>query len=127
MKNKYFLPFFISLSMILVLLVPSRTNAQVAPFGGFVNFSIPCTCTASLLWVWHTPLFLGGPIVATGPLVYSPFTTIPYPHYLFGIPGTWDLGSYIPGVQACWMYAGFFCFPLPSIGLMTLAGTSLGI
>lgn len=128
MKNKFFVTSLVFI-LVLALSLPSKTHAQGvgSPFGGLVSFSIPCTCTPSLLWVWHTPLFLGGPIVATGPLVYSPFTTIPYPEYMFGVPGAWDLGTYIPGVQACWMYAVFFCFPLPSIGLMTMAGTSLPI
>lgn len=127
MKKKHFLTSLISLTLVGVLFLPSQTHAQVLPFGGLVSFSIPCTCSAGMRWVWHTPLFLGGPIAITGPVVYSPFSTVPYPHYLFGVPSTWDLGSYIPGVQACWMYAVVACFPLYSIGLMTMTGTSVPI
>ncbi|KKW15829.1 MAG: hypothetical protein UY54_C0003G0005 [Parcubacteria group bacterium GW2011_GWA2_50_10b] len=107
-----------------VFFLPARpAHAQGLPFGGLATFSIPCTCSATLA-VWFTPLYLGGPIVITGPIVYSPYSTIPYAYYMTGVPGVWHLGSYLPGVQACWMYAVAGCFPFPTIGLMTKVGTS---
>ena len=74
--------------------------------------------------IWFTPLYLGGPVAITGPLVYSPYSTIPYPYYMIGVPAVWHLGSYIPGVQACWMFVAVGCVPFPTLGLMTKVGTS---
>lgn len=119
------------------LFVPlTPVSAQVPPvpgFGGLINFDIPCTCPGTIgnLWIWHTPLFLTvSPSPLTGPLAWSPFYTIHYPMYFFGVPGSYDLGAYIPGVQACWLLIPAvppFCIPLVNIGLMTQEGTSPSI
>jgi len=123
MKNKPYLSLTLILSLIFAFSLPSRASAQGLPFGGLVTAFFPCTCSFTLA-VWFTPLYLGGPIVVTGPLVYSPYSTIPYGNFLVGVPGTWEIGSYLPGAQACWMYAGLTCFPFPVVGLMTKVGTS---
>ncbi len=105
------------------LLLPVSTSAAVGlPFGGIAAFPLPCTCTGTVA-IWFAPLYLGGPIAITGPLVYSPYSTIPFANYMTGVPGVWHLGSYLPGVQACWMFGGITCFPFPTIGLMTKVGT----
>lgn len=57
-------------------------------------------------------------------MVYSPYSTILYAYYNIGVPGTYALGSYTPGVQACWMYVVTGCIPLPAIGLMFQVGTN---
>ena len=119
----FFRNLLVSLVLVFALSVPSFTHAQELPFGGLVSVSFPCTCSFTLA-VWFTPLYLGGPIVLSGPLVYSPYSTIPYANFLIGVPATWELGSYIPGVQACWMYYGVTCAPFPTIGVMTKVGTS---
>ena len=106
-----------------MLFPPTKAEAQLLPFGGLVSFSFPCTCSFTLA-VWLTPLYLGGPIILSGPLVYSQYSTILYGNFLIGEPGTWELGSYIPGVQACWMYYGLTCAPFPTIGVMGEVGTS---
>ncbi len=116
----------ILLSMILTGLIvfPVSSFAQAElPFGGFSTFTTPCTCSGTF-YVWFAPLYLGGPVVITGPVVYSPFSTIPYANFFTGVPAVWHLGSYIPGVQACWMASPVGCFPLPSLGIMTKVGTS---
>ena len=110
------------LILFVVLLFPSLARSQELPFGGLVTSFFPCTCSFTLM-VWFTPLYLGGDIALSGPLVYSPYSTIPYSNFLIGVPGTWELGSYIPGVQACWMYYGTTCAPFPTIGIMTKVGT----
>lgn len=124
MKKKPFLAFIISLVLVGALSPTSSVRAQYeSPFGGLVSFYYPCTCTANL-WIWFTPLYLGGPAVITGPMVYSPYATIPYANYQIGIPGTYHLGSYLPGTQACWMYIGYGCIIWSSVGLMTKVGTN---
>lgn len=124
MKKKQFVAFVVSLTFVGMFLLVSPVQAQFElPFGGIASFPLPCTCSFTLA-VWFTPLYLGGPVVITGPLVYSPYSTIPYAYYMIGVPGIWHLGSYIPGVQACWMFIGLGCVPFPTIGLMTKVGTN---
>ena len=122
--KKYFSSLIISLVLVGILIPSSPIQAAFdgLPFGGLASFPLPCTCSATLA-IWFAPLYLGGPIAITGPLVYSPYSTIPYAYYMIGVPGVWHLGSYLPGVQACWMYAGVACVPFPTIGLMTKVGT----
>lgn len=122
MKIK-FIASILLLSFTIFFLSARPIHAQGLPFGGLANFPIPCTCSFTMA-VWFTPLYLGGPIAITGPLVYSPYSTIPYPYYMIGVPGVWHLGSYLPGIQACWMYVGVGCVPFPTIGIMTMVGTS---
>ena len=97
------------------------------PFGGLVSYSIPCTCSLGSLWIWFTPLWLGAPVPVTGSLVYVPFSSILYAWWMIGIPSTWHLGSYIPGVQACYMLVPTVppsCVPWPAAGVITQVGTS---
>jgi len=120
---------FITLLFVLIIIVaPLRADALIPPllpFGGWPDIiPIPCTCSASL-WSWFGPLYLAGSVPLTGPLVYVPYATLPLADFLITIPATPHLGAYIPGVQACWMYAVFGCFPLPSIGVMGFVGTGL--
>ncbi|MDP3763915.1 MAG: hypothetical protein Q8Q92_04760 [bacterium] len=122
MKKKQLIAFVVSVIFVGAFLSASPAQAQGLSFGGLASFPIPCTCSFTMA-VWFTPLYLGGPIAITGPLVYSPYSTILYAYYMIGVPGVWHLGSYIPGVQACWMYAGVACVPFPTIGLMTKVGT----
>jgi hypothetical protein len=111
-----------------ITILPLRAHALVPPlmpFGGWPDITpIPCTCSIGL-WSWFGPLYITGSIPLTGPLVYLPYSTLPLANYLITAPATPHLGSYIPGVQACWMYAVAGCFPLPSLGLMGFVGTGL--
>jgi len=104
-----------------IVMFPSLSHAQ-APFGGLVIFELPCTCSP-FTWQWLTPLYFG-PLPFAGALA-APDTPFLFEYY-YSFPSTWVLGKYIPGVQACWMFAVAGCFPLPTIGLMTpFTGTSL--
>lgn len=127
MRKKQFITLIVSLTFAGLPLLTSPAQAQVKvkllPFGGLVSYSKPCTCSGTL-WIWFTPLYLGGPVVITGPVVYSPYSTVLYGYYNIGVPGTWHLGDYVPGVQACWMYAGTGCVTVPSVGLMNKVGTN---
>lgn len=113
------------IAITLFLTMSSPVSAQVTPelpFGGLVSLSTPCTCSGTL-YVWFTPLYISG-IPITGPLVYSPYSTILYAKFSIGVPSKWHIGTYLPGVQACWQYAAVGCVPIPSIGLMTKVGTN---
>ena len=125
MKNRHPGVFTVFIVLVGILWPTLPAGAQVElPFGGLASFSLPCTCSGNF-WEWFAPLYLGGPVVLTGPVTYSPYSTIPYPYYMIGVPGIWHLGSYVPGAQACWMaLPPLGCFPLPSFGLMTKVGTN---
>ncbi len=121
------------LSAFVVLTTPRDLSAYPAPgtlpFGGLVSYTIPCTCPGSIgnLWIWFTPLYNGSFFPIGGPLVYIPMTTTLYSWYEIGVAGSWHLGSYMPGVQACWMLMpppAPGCFAFPSLGVMTQVGTS---
>lgn len=123
--------FFIFLLCMGFALTPLTAYAQLGTgvgtsisFGGWVAYTIPCTCSFSL-WVFFTPLYLRGlPAPIVGPLVYTPGISTLYPYYLIGVPTTWELGDYVPGVQACLIGVPPACVILPSIGLMSRVGTS---
>lgn len=105
------------------VLVHAQTAKRSLPFGGIVSFPITCNCSGGQSWIWFTPLYLGGPIVITGPMLYSPFSTILYGYYNVSVPTVWDLGDYDSGGQ-CQIIIGTGCASLPFIGLMNKVGTS---
>lgn len=117
----------VSLSLIAGLTLPLRADALVPPFlpfGGITTISIPCTCTFTF-WTWFTPLYLSS-VPMAGPLAYVPYGTVLFGNFIPPIvPVTPHLGAYIPGVQACWMYVGIACIPLPVIGMMGFVGSGL--
>lgn len=107
--------------------MPLKANALIPPllgFSGYSVFTLPCTCSVSL-WGIFAPLWLTSVTPIVAPMVYAPWATFPFPYFLFTVPLTPHIGAFIPAVQACWEYAVFFCFPLPSIGLMAFAGTGV--
>lgn len=102
----------------------SSVFAVGLPFGGRVVFALPCTCSANL-WVYFAPLSPSPPLPPTGALVYSPYLTRLYSYFAIGTPASWELGDYVPGVQACFQYVGTSCVPIPAYGLMGKVGTGL--
>lgn len=99
---------------------PKSVNAQVG-FGGFVTWTLPCTCSANF-WLMMVPLYM--PTPAVGALVYQPGATLLYANYA-PVTGSWLLGNYIPGLQACYIIIPYGCMIIPSMGVMTQVGTSL--
>ena len=98
------------------------------PFGGHELFWVPCTCSAAM-WIYYITS-MDAPGVPSvdfpgGALGYVPYETLLYSAYNVETSGVWHLGQYLPGVQSCWMYAVFGCFPLPVLGTETQVGTSL--
>jgi hypothetical protein len=75
------------------------------------------------MYTVFTPLFLG-PVPTAGALAVPDTPTLFAFYYLF--PSAWALGTFTPGVQACFMYVGWGCAPLPTLGVMDpFTGTSL--
>lgn len=99
---------------------PSHTYAQ-APFGGLETFEFPCTCSAFTMH-FFSPLYLGTLVPTVGWLA-APFTPLTFLFYYLA-PSFWALGTYTPGVQACYMYVGLGCAPVPGLGvILPLTGT----
>jgi hypothetical protein len=107
--------------------LPIKAGATVPPllgYGGYITFFLPCTCSITF-WTWYTPLFLAA-VPLTGAMAYVPETTLLFGNYVPPIvPSMPNLGAYIPGIQACWEYAGVTCFPMPVIGMIGFVGSGL--
>lgn len=117
--------------MVLVLIVslplfifPSKARALPPPlleFGGGAYMYWPCTCSAGS-WLYFVPLHLQGATLS-GPMTFYP-ATFQFADRMGGSPGVKYLGGYVPGVPSCWIYAGYFCFPLYAVGTMAVIGTA---
>jgi hypothetical protein len=118
--KKYLKEIIAILICVAVFVAPLTTHALLPDFGGRSVSLWPCTCSGAI-WLWFVPLHLQG-VPVTGPMTFYP-ATLQFSDYLGGAPGIEYLGKYVPGVQACWIYAGYFCFPLPSVGVMAVIGT----
>jgi hypothetical protein len=111
-----------------VFFAPLSAKALVTgvPFGGFVTSVIPCTCPPFGLWIQYTPFFFGSSIPAAGAL-YFPIGALLYEYFQIGVPGTWELGSFIPNPGQCLILAPTLppsCIPLPALGTIEYTGTS---
>src|SRR3989344_2502284 len=125
MKKKQLTVLVLSLALVGMFLPASSARAQFErPFGVIVSFSVSCTFAPGNIWVWFYPLYLGGPVVASAPMVYSPYATRLFANFNIAVPSKYHLGSYVVTGPTCWMYAVAGCFPLTAIGLMTKVGTN---
>lgn len=106
---------FFALAFASVAAFPSYTHAQV-PFDGLDVFEIPCTCSPFTYHVF-APLFVASMVPITGALAAS-YTPNLWMYFILH-PGAFALGYFVPGAQACWMYAVAGCFPLPVLGTIT--------
>jgi hypothetical protein len=112
------------LSLVVTILIPFESDAVSPPllsFGGKANSSSSCTCSDAS-WMMFGPLHLGGSIMS-GPMAFEPAGTKQSSMYMGGQTNTIYLGAYMPAVQACWMQATYFCYPRPTIGVMSFIGT----
>lgn len=105
-----------------VFAFPSVSYAQ-APFGGLVVAEIPCTCTPAFTWQYFTPLYFSlVPITGALAVPVAPFMFANW----YSFPGSWLLGLYTPGAQACYIYVGISCVQLPVLGMVdSFTGSSL--
>lgn len=120
----YVLSFFVG-TLIFFAPLSAKAFSVGLPFGGLVNFSIPCTCSGGVV-IYYTPLYLGSKIPVTGSLWFPPVAKL-YAWFLLGVPKTWNLGSYIPGASACLVVAPNPvdpCVPIPAAGTIQYMGTS---
>ncbi len=118
--------FLFSTFLLVTIGIPTYTFALNigAPFGGFVTAVVPCTCSGGL-WMQYTPFFFGTDIPASGAL-YIPPSAVIYQYFQL-VPGTWELGSYIPSAGACFVPApnpADPCVFLPAGGIVEYTGTS---
>ncbi len=121
--KKIILSFCLVFVFFFLIISPVYAIPSGLPFGGLVNFTLPCTCTGSL-YIWFTPLYFG-PTPVTGSLVFTPFASVLYENYLIGVPSMWHLGDYKPGIQACFIITPVGCIPIPSAGVIGQVGTSV--
>lgn len=124
--NKIFFSSIVGISMLGAFILGfwvTQSQAQIGTisFGGQVLTWVPCTCSANIaiLYVPTIPTTLVVPV-----LTYNPYSTIPFTFYNLFTPKVKHLGNYLPGVQACWMYALITCVPIPTQGLITQVGTT---
>lgn len=103
-------------TFIFSLTIPHRAYAQINnAFGGRILFTIPCTCSLSLLLVIGPPkggLFLYIPFVSTLHEYYTPRA------------GVWALGT-ARGRSQCLQYVGVTCTSIGSGSIIRRIGTSL--
>lgn len=110
------------------LSVPKSTKALETglPFGGYVTVTIPCSCSVGS-WVYYTPFWAGSDVPTAGALYLPPGAPI-FQFFVPGLPTSYDLGSYAPGVSACLILApdpADPCLPLPALGTIEYMGTSI--
>lgn len=101
----------------------TSTHAAILQgFGGRVTAVTPCLCSGTLL-IFFAPLYPQPLLPLFGALTYMPGQTILKPWFRIGVPSTWELGQFTPGVQMC-LQPGTPCIIVPSNGHMFLVGTS---
>jgi hypothetical protein len=113
--------FIVAVVLVLAIVIPLffynvNKSAALVPFGGLILNVTYCTCSFNLL------LTVGPPV--GGNYIFQPGVSVPFPYGQLYRPGPWILGAWVPG-GACMMWVGKACAPLPSIGTILYAGTSL--
>ncbi len=92
--------------------------------GGTLMSMTACTC-AYTSWLAAMYVYIKGKdLTKSGTYTYSRLLTETHSNYMVR-PGSGMLATYIPGVQACWMQAGYICTMLGNRGLLTSIGTGL--
>lgn len=125
---KKLLAFSVAATLASFFMFPVRVTAVTPPllsYGGTNMFSIPCTCTEGVMWAFYAPLFLSS-VPMAGPISYVPGASWLFANFVPPIESQAPYeGGFMPGVPTCWMYAGYFCFPLYDLGVTAFTGTGL--
>lgn len=113
---------FVSFVFLCAFALPLVSRAQ-APFGGLVVDEVPCTCTPAFTWQFFTPLYFSmTPTIGALAVPVAPFMFA----FWYSSIGSWLLGFYTPGAQACYIYVGVSCVQLPVLGMVEpFTGSSL--
>ena len=98
-------------------LVYAQGSGGFLSFGGTIKSVTYCTCSNNML------LSIGPPV--GGLFVYQPGASVTYAYGQVYRSGPWTLGVYNSGAGACMMYVGVGCVRYPSIGMITMIGTSI--
>ncbi len=116
---------FSALLLCSVFLFPVIARAQIGdlPFGGLVVAAVPCSCTVGIA-IFFAPMYPNPPFPYAGSLHFIPGISFLHPFYKIGVPTTWHLGKYVPGVGSCWSGIPPACVPVPTVGIITRVGTS---
>ena len=126
--RKKIIIFLIIFIFVIPFLAFGQAGSNIAtgiPFGGFVQFFIPCTCPPPGLWIFMAPLYPAPvPFPFAGALTFNLGISTLFANFFIGIPTTAHLGDYVPAVQSCWIGFPPFCVPLPSFGQIARVGTS---
>ena len=104
---------------------PLFASADIgSAFGGYIptlpTSIIPCTCSTGYA-INYSPLYINSNVPTVGALWYSGISIL-FSWYNPITPGTWDLGSFIPGAGECWL-AGTPCVLYPTEGAIYMEGT----
>lgn len=117
-STKKILSLAVALAFVLSFTIHTTRNAEAAtgmPFGGLNLMMWPCTCTASMMWHFFSPLYNPkGPV--TGALIAYP-SSITFRHYYLH-PSAWALGTYTPGAGICYVGVAPYCYAMPNLGLI---------
>jgi hypothetical protein len=111
---------FILVSMLMIPLEARALTPPLLSFGGTARSQRTCTCSDAT-WMMFSPLHIGGAVMS-GPMAFTP-SVKQFSDYMGGRTNVIYLGAFMPGVQACWMQASYFCYPLVNYGVMSFIGT----
>lgn len=94
--------------------------------GGEIETMYTCTCGYT---AWLAAMYIyiqGKPYTMSGTYVFSETMTDIFSSWIVK-PLSSMVGTYIPGVQLCYMQVGYVCTVLPSRGFITKIGTGLAV
>jgi hypothetical protein len=109
-----------ALSM-LAFMTPGSAHAQAdcAHPGCFAGYSTSivtyCDCSGYYYMAFSPLYFYGSPAPIAGMLAVPPSVT--YQNFATA-PAQKYVGTYAPGVQACWINTSTGCIPLPTLGMV---------
>lgn len=126
MKKFQMLLVLLLLTPYFLLPAPALAVVTGIPFGGKINYIIPCTCSGGAA-VFYSPLFINSSVPTVGALYYSSPPSLPtvlFSWYNPITPTVWNLGKFTPNVLGCFVPAPNGCAPIFTLGTIIYEGTS---